>query len=56
VATTRADGTVEGLYLLGASFVDRAGSARDRVAPNTLYAARHELGQWVARPIQRSPE
>jgi hypothetical protein len=52
-----ADGKAEGLYLLGASFVEGDGLARRSVPTGSSYSAQREHGRWVARPIlDRSPE
>jgi hypothetical protein len=57
VLTTNADGGRDRLYLLGASFVEGGGLERQQISSGDVFAACHELGGWVARPIfDRSPE
>jgi hypothetical protein len=54
---TSSGGEDERLFLLGASFVEGQGLARQAVVRGALYSAQREGGRWVARPIQdRSPE
>ena len=57
VLTTKADGGRDRLYLLGASFVEGGGLERQQVSSGNAFAACHEGGGWVARPIaDRSSE
>ena len=57
VLTTTPNGGLDWLYLLGATFVEARGAARQPISRGELYSARHELGGWVARPIpDRSSE
>ena len=57
IATVDAGGGREWLYLLGATFADGGGLERQRITDGAVFAARHELGRWVPRPIQdRSSE
>jgi hypothetical protein len=57
VVTAGADGGHDGLFLLGATFVEGGGLERRRITDGGVFSARHELGRWVARPIQdRTPE
>ena len=51
VVTGGAGGT-ERVYLLGASFVEGDGLERQQVVAGSVYSARLESDQWVARPIQ----
>ena len=54
---TAGDGGREWLYLFGASFVEGGGLERQRITHGNVFAARLELGRWVARPIhERSSE
>ena len=52
LVTAGADGGPECLYLLGASFVEGNALERRRLTDGDVFSARHELGRWVARPIQ----
>ena len=54
VVTAGADGDRERLYLLGASFVEGGGLERSPIAGRGVFTARHELGRWVARPIENA--
>lgn len=42
----------ERVYLLGASFVDGAGSARERLDAGALWTGRREGDRWAAHPIE----
>ena len=52
VVTAGPGGEREWLYLLGASFVEGGGLERRTIAAGRVFSARHELGRWVARPIE----
>ena len=57
IVTLDHQGEREWLYLLGASFVEGRAIDREQITRGELFAARHELGRWVTRPIpSRSPE
>jgi hypothetical protein len=51
VAAGGASGEHDRVYLLGASFVEGRGLEGQRIVPGAPFAARHELGRWVAEPI-----
>ena len=55
VSTGGAGGIGERLFLLGASYVEGPGLARQAIAPGDLFSARLELGAWKAEPDRSRP-